>query len=379
MNRTQLPGELKSVICQQVLAGKWTLEEAAEITTFSVQSVFRWLKLHETGGDEAFTKSPRTIATTVTPLDPDLRQALDNALERVPHLRQRSLMAYLLRHLGWKVPRRTVASYLKERGLVEPVQERMESPMRRFEAPAPLDLVQVDLVYVPKLGGGWLYSVNFLDDHSRLILAATALEEQTGKTVLDAFKEVVKKWGRPNRVLTDRGTQFVHWHGTTAFQKYVQNELKSEHILAAARHPQTVGKLERFHRSLKKEGLDPKGYADVKSLQEALDRYLAYYNHERPHQGIGGVVPADRFYGMAQPLQQVWQTLSGWGPDRGVFMALNLLGRRLVLSGPRPDQLTVLWDDQLRPPVSLQTPTSATPAPGKTTKPMPKLKPKRKR
>jgi transposase InsO family protein len=281
------------------------------------------------------------------PLDPGLRRILDEALERVPLLRQRSLVDYVRRHYACKVPRRTAAAYLKELGLVERTTVKVKQPMRRFEAPTPLDLVQVDIVYVPKIGGGWLYSVNCLDDHSRMLLGATALEEQTGEAVLRAFRAIVARWGRPNRVLTDRGTQFVHWRGKTAFQKYVQNELKAEHIRAAAKHPQTLGKLERFHSSLRQEGLDPKGYADVNALQGALDRYLGYYNHERPHQGIGGVVPADRFYGMANPLEEVWRKLAGWGPDRAVFLTMNLLGRRFVLAGPSPDQLQVLWDDKL--------------------------------
>jgi transposase InsO family protein len=356
MNRTQLPRELKAVFCRQVRQGKWTMEQAAEISTFSVQTVKRWLEDYDAANSEgsapdapapdpepAKPKDPR-------PLEPDLRRILDAALERVPSLRQRSLVDYVRRHYGCKVPRRAAAAYLKERGLVERSTVKVEQPMRRFEAPTPLNLVQVDLVYVPKIGGGWLFSLNCLDDHSRMLLGATALEEQTGKAVLKAFRDIVEQWGQPTRVLTDRGTQFVHWRGRTAFQKYVEGELKAEHILAAARHPQTVGKLERFHSSLRQEGLDPKGYPDLKSLQDALDRYRGYYNHERPNQGIGGMVPADRFYGMAKPLEEGWRKLTpGCGPDQGVFLTMNLLGRRLVLAGPRPEQLRVLWDDELRP------------------------------
>ncbi|MBT9582083.1 hypothetical protein IV102_01970 [bacterium] len=83
-------------------------------------------------------------------------------------------------------------------------------------------------------------------------------------------------------------------------------------------------------------------------MQKALDAYLGYYNHERPNQGIKGVVPADLFLRLAKPLEEVWRKLAGWGPDRSVFLTMNLLGRRLVLAGPRPDQLQILWDDKLR-------------------------------
>ncbi len=352
MNRTQLPSELKALICRQVVAGEWTKEEAVEISTFSAQSVGRWLRRYEAGGELSIERKPREKKAPRS-VDPELRSVLDDALSRAPHLRQRSLMDYVRRHYGRKVSRRVSAAYLKERGLVERPSSRHEKPVRRFEAPAPMDLVQIDVMYVARLGGGYLYACNVLDDHSRVLLASVALEEQTGKAVLDVLKQVVERWGRPNRVLTDRGTQFAHWRGRTAFQRYVENELKSEHILARAKHPQTIGKVERFHQSLKTEGLDPDGYADTKSLQQALDRYRGYYNYERPHQGLGGVFPADRFYGMAAPLEQVWKRLpERAAADQGVFLTANFLGRRMVIAGPSPDQLRVLFDDELRQPLA---------------------------
>ena len=232
MNRPQLSAELKAAICRQVLEGKWTVEQAATFSTFTVQSVKRWL--------QGFAKACEPLSLTLPaqeskPLDPEFRRIFDEALERVPQLRQRSLIQYVRRHYGCKVPRRVAAAYLKERGLVEPAYVHTEKPLRRFEAPTPLDLVQVDIVYVPKLGGGWLYSVNVIDDHSRMLLGATALEEQTGEAVLKAFRAVVQRWGKPARVLTDRGTQFVHRRGRTRFQKFVEDELKVKHILAPAK------------------------------------------------------------------------------------------------------------------------------------------------
>lgn len=340
------------MICRQVRSGQWTREEASEISTFSRQSIERWLERYESRGDSAFEPERQRRRAADRVVDPELCRVLDEALERSPGLRQRSLVDYVRRHYGWKVSRRLAEAYLKERGLVGSRPARYEKPPCRFEAPAPLDLVQVDVMYVPRLDGGWLYVCNILDDHSRALLASAALEQQTGKAVLEVFRKTVERWGRPNRVLTDRGTQFAHWRGRTAFQKYVEDELKAEHILARARHPQTLGKVERFHLSLQSEGLDPAGYPDVPGLQQALDRYLGYYNYERPHQGIGGVFPADRFYAMSRPLEQVWKRLPERGPaDRGVFLTVNFLGRRLVIAGPSPDRLRVLFDDELRHPV----------------------------
>jgi transposase InsO family protein len=310
------------------------------------------LRRYEATGTVVVERKAR-VKGSRRPLDPELRGLLDDALSRAPHLRQRTLMNYVRRHYGRSVSRRVAAAYLEQRGLVEKAPVRFDKPARRFEAPAPLDLVQVDVMYVARIGGGYLYACNVLDDHSRVVLASVALEEQTGKAVLAVLTEVVARWGRPNRVLTDRGTQFAHWRGRTAFQRYVEDELKAVHILARAKHPQTIGKVERFHRSLQEEGLDPVGYTDAAALQQALDRYRGYYNYERPHQGIGGVFPADRFYGMSQPLEQVWKRLpERSAADQGVFLTANFLGRRLVIAGPSPDRLRVLFDDELRQPVA---------------------------
>ncbi len=356
MNRTQLPAELKALICRHVLSGEWTKEEAVEISTFSAQSVERWLRRYEATGAAIVERSAREKAPPRA-VSSELRRLFDEALDRAPHLRQRSLMDYVRRHYGATVSRRAAAAYLHERGLVESPPSRSDRPLRRFEAPSPLDMVQVDVMYVTRVGGGYLYACNVLDDHSRVLLASVALEEQTGKAVLEVLKQVVARWGRPNRVLTDRGTQFAHWRGRTAFQKYVEEELKAEHILARAKHPQTIGKVERFHQSLQAEGLDPTGYVGVATLQRALDSYRGYYNYERPHQGIGGVFPADRFYGLSQPLEQVWKRLpERSATDQGVFLTANFLGRRLVIAGPSPDQLQVLFDDELRQPLSRRDP-----------------------
>ncbi|MCE7875166.1 transposase [bacterium CPR1] len=310
------------------------------------------IQLLEATGTVSVERQARAKAERQS-VDPELCKLLDEVLNRAPHLRRRSLMDYVRRHYGREVSRREAAVYLEQRGLVERPPARHEKPVRRFEAPAPLDLVQIDVMYVARPEGGYLYACNVLDDHSRVLLASVALEEQTGKAVLEVLKQVVERWGRPNRVLTDRGTQFAHWRGRTAFQKFVEDELKAEHILARAKHPQTIGKVERFHLSLRMEGLDPAGYADVPALQQALDRYRGYYNYERPHQGLGGVFPADRFYGMSQPLEQVWKRLpEPSAANQGVFLTANFLGRRLVIAGPSPDQLRVLFDDELRQPVA---------------------------
>jgi transposase InsO family protein len=206
-------------------------------------------------------------------------------------------------------------------------------------------LVQTDLMYVPREDGdGHFYVLTVLDDHSRMALASTVLERQTGRVVLEAFRKAINQWGTPSRVLTDRGTQFIHWRGRTEFQEYVENELGAEHILARAQHPQTLGKIERFHATLRKEALKSRAYPSREALQAELDGYHRVYNYQRPHQGLEGVTPADRFYGLAGPVTE--KVLHGPSLAPGaLLLTANLMGRRLVLAGQTPGQVQVLWDD----------------------------------
>jgi transposase InsO family protein len=270
---------------------------------------------------------------------------VDGVLAEQPHLRSRSLRQHLLRLHGLRVPRRQLDAYLKAKGLVESRQPTAEPEPRFFEAPRPLDMVQTDLMYVKREDGdGHFYVLTVLDDHSRMALASTVLEHQTGRVVLEAFRRVINQWGTPSRVLTDRGTQFIHWRGRTEFQEYVENELGAEHILARAQHPQTLGKIERFHATLRKEALKRPAYPSHEALQAELDGYHRVYNYQRPHQGLDGLTPADRFYGLAGPVTE--KVLHGPSLAPGaLLLTANLMGRRLVLAGQTPGQVQVLWDD----------------------------------
>ncbi len=355
MNKTQVPVEMKAALCEQMFAGESTVEAAAAAIGRSVRTINRWLERYESGGVEALTTTRRRGGSRKKKeLSPAERAAVDQVLSEHPHLRSRSLRDYLRRHRQMKVARRPLDRYLRRRGFVEPGPRREEeSPPRRFEAGAPLEMVQADVMYVPKGGGGHLFAVNFLDDHSRFLLGSVALERQTGEAVLTALQKVVERWGTPKSVLTDRGTQFVHWRGRTRFQNYVEKELKAKHILAATQHPQTIGKVERFHATLRKEKLRTRteGYPTTQLLQTDLDSYSDYYNYQRPHQGIGGLLPADRFYGMREATESALE--QACSATTGVFLTANLKGRRLVLAGPDANSVRVIWDEaqpELRSP-----------------------------
>jgi len=362
MNRKQLPVEVKKMIAGRVASGKWTLERAAETVGYSQSSVRRWKNRYANGaGLTPVSEEPDTLdeepsAQTVPEgpkqerreLNEEVLAHLEAVMDKQPHLGRRGLGDWMKRHHQVKLSERQLARFLEESGRARPpVPVKPEVPPRRFEADRPLDMIQMDLWYVPRPGKGlYFYGLSTIEDHSRLCLSERVLEEQTAETVIEDLAATVARWGRPKKVLTDRGPQFWSWKGRSKFTAYVEEELKAEHIVAAARHPQTLGKTERFHRTLREEArLPEKGFPTRAEAQETLDRYVAWYNYVRPHQGIGGVTPADRFYGMARAVQA--GVTEKWRPEQGLYLAANLGGRRLVLAGEGPETLRVLWDDAM--------------------------------
>jgi len=138
--------------------------------------------------------------------------------------------------------------------------------------------------------------VDLIDDHSRYLLAAIAGPAATGELAWDAFELAASRYGLPRQILSDNGLCFTgRLHGTEVMFEKSLDDLGVEMINSAPYHPQTLGKLERFHRTLK-DWLSDEGPAhDVDHLQELLDGFRFHYNRERPHQGIGDATPAERY------------------------------------------------------------------------------------
>jgi len=104
-------------------------------------------------------------------------------------------------------------------------------------------------------------------------------------------------------VLTDNGRQYTNWRGKTRFEQELEKD-RVKHIRSRPHHPMTLGKIERFWKSILGEFLQR---AQFDSFEQAVERtalWVKYYNHKRPHQGIGGLCPADRFFEIAHELRQ---------------------------------------------------------------------------
>jgi transposase InsO family protein len=170
---------------------------------------------------------------------------------------------------------------------------------RFFERASPNQLWQSDLfTFVLRRQNRRVYLVAFMDDHSRYIVSYGLHASQSATLVLEVLRAGIASYGTPQEVLTDNGTQYVTWRGKSAFSK----ELEARgiaHVVARPRHPQTLGKIERFWGTLWRECVQAAIFLDLEDARKRIGLFIDHYNFQRPHQGIDGLAPADRFFGAA--------------------------------------------------------------------------------
>lgn len=167
----------------------------------------------------------------------------------------------------------------------------------RFEHPAPNLVWQMDFKGRFTLRDRrWCHPLTMVDDHSRYALCVQACTNEQGETVRQHLVQTFHRYGLPDAFLVDNG---VPW-GTCSEQRWTKLgvwllKLGIDVIHSRPYHPQTRGKNERFHRTLKAEVLAMNNFRSIRELQAAFDRWRQLYNHERPHQALSQDVPASRY------------------------------------------------------------------------------------
>ena len=191
----------------------------------------------------------------------------------------------------------TIWRVLRRRGFVIPQpHKRPRSSWVRFEASLPNECWQSDLTHWRLADATQVEIVNFIDDHSRLAVAARVLPRATAPKVLEIFREAGARWGLPAALLTDNGCVYTTWH--RGGPNVLQTELLAAGIdyrHSRPYHPQTCGKVERFHQTMKAFLAKQDPAETIAVLQAQVDRFVAYYNDVRPHRAVGRRPPIVAF------------------------------------------------------------------------------------
>jgi transposase InsO family protein len=200
------------------------------------------------------------------------------------------------RGLGRVPSEATIWRVLVRRGFVVPAPaKRPKSAWRRFEASAPNELWQTDATKWV-ITGGQVEILSFLDDCSRVITGCRAVMTATCENTWATFCQAATAWGLPFGQLSDNGLNF------SGRLRGIEVDFEANLRAAGVRpitsrpfHPQTCGKIERFHQTLKRWLRARPLAADLNQLQAQLDTFIDHYNTARPHRGIGRVTPLERW------------------------------------------------------------------------------------
>jgi transposase InsO family protein len=215
-------------------------------------------------------------------------------------------ISHMLRRLFLGASHETVRQTLKEEGLVTPAKRKpVKNPARPrfFERATPNQLWQSD-IFTFRLGGKNAYLIGYIDDYSRHIVGMGLYRSQTAAQVIEVYRKAIGEYGVPKEMLTDNGRQYTTWRGTTRFEAELKKE-RVKHIKSQPHHPMTLGKIERFWKTIFGEFLSRAQFDTFEEAQDRLALWIKYYNHKRPHQGIGGLCPADRFFEIRTELKKV--------------------------------------------------------------------------
>ena len=201
---------------------------------------------------------------------------------------------HLLHHHDITVSAATIARTLARAGLVEPApKKKPRSSWVWFQAAMPNECWQSDFTHYRLAGGTDTEIITWLDDHSRYVLHASAHQPVTAKTVLATFRETVAIHGIPASTLTDNGMVYtvrLAGQGRRGGRTSFETELRRLHIQqknSRPNHPTTCGKVERFQQTLKKWlRAQPTQPATTDELQALLEKFIADYNHRRPHRSL---------------------------------------------------------------------------------------------
>ena len=199
----------------------------------------------------------------------------------------------LLKRRGFAASVSTVRGVMEEQGYVHPKLRRKEHT-GRYEAIRPLQLVHLDFhhFFVHRQRQCLLL---ILDDYSRFITGFNLLKSEHADGAIEAFEESVARFGKPEGVMTDRGSAFHSFQGVSRFERLLE-ELEISHFLA--QEAAVNGKAEALNAAVQKELLRQIEFMDLSDARRQVAAWVRFYNYKRPHHALGGIlVPADRFHG----------------------------------------------------------------------------------
>ena len=317
-------------------------------------TVWNWVDRYRKFGEAGLETHPGGRRQSKPKLHPAVHEAIVAVKQEHPAFGVRRIAQWLQRSLFLTASPETVRRTLHQAAvpLPPPQQKRRRNRAkpRFFERAAPNQLWQSD-IFTFQLNGQNAHAIAFIDDHSRFIVGIGLYRAAVTENVLEVYRRAAAQYGAPKEMLTDQGRQYAVWQGKTRFQRALSRD-HVKHLLCRPHHPMTQGKIERFWKTLWNEFLER---ARFDTIEQAVDRtalWVQYYNHKRPHSGIGNVCPAERYFAIQKEMRETIErgiadnveelALRG-KPQEPFYMVGRVGGKNVVLQTER-GQLKIMVD-----------------------------------
>lgn len=304
-----------SVVEQRYLAVREVLD-GAKVTDVATRygvdrrTVHRWLVRYATEGLGALSDRSSRPDRCPHQIPPEIEARIVALRRAHPGWGPRTILAKLRRELEQPPSRSSIYRCLLRHRLIDrKPRRRRPQDYRRWERQRPMELWQMDVMGGVLLSDGTeLKAITGIDDHSRFCVIAKLVQRATARPVCDALLEALSRHGVPEQILTDNGKVFTgrlaRKPATVAFDRIcLANGIR--HLLTAPYSPTTTGKIERLHKTIRKELLSERTFTTIEQAQADLDAWVAGYNGQREHQAIGDVPPARRFELVERPSLEV--------------------------------------------------------------------------
>ncbi len=290
----------KMEIIRMVEESEFSVVRTLEDLDVNRSTFYEWYQRYqESGYDGLAARKPRARQFWNKIPETEKKQIVEIALNR-PQDSPRQLAWHITDTQGCFVSESSVYRILKQYDLVASPNYIVMSAKDKFDHPTTRvhELWQTDFTYFKIIGWGWYYLGSVLDDHSRYIIAWKLYTNMTSSDVKDLLDiavaetgiERVAVWHRP-RLLSDNGAVYISKELATYLH---EKGLTQTH--GAPYHPQTQGKIERYHRSMKNV-INLDHYYLPGELEQEIGRFIDYYNNRRYHESLNNVTPADVYHG----------------------------------------------------------------------------------
>jgi len=291
---------------QRVRQGTRSLSALCREYGISRKTGYKWLERYAAGGEEELADRSRRPHGSPGQTSPAVEAAVLAVRAAHPSWGGRKIRAYLQGRLEDVPAASTVTAIVRRGGQLATVGRPAAAVWQRFERPAPNDLWQMDFKgHFALTNQQRCHPLTVLDDHSRFLVGLFACGDETGATVRTHLTQLFRHYGLPTGMLMDNGPPWAigNSRGYTELSVWLLR-LDIDLLHARPYHPQTLGKDERLHRTLKTELLSRVAGPDLAAMQYHFDAWRTLYNQERPHEALHLQPPASAYQPSPRPFPE---------------------------------------------------------------------------